>query len=121
MPLIIFFDFYGSIFYAALSSAFVIFVSLFQIRKTLKIRYKKTWRLLLLMMVGLGAFTLISHLFGLVIPDPTQYPRLVMLIILGIGTLTTMGAYFLTTYWLQVPQAIFGENFADNMLKRFKR
>lgn len=121
MPLIILFNFYGSIFSAALSSAFVIFISLFQIRKTLKIRYKKTWRLFLLMMVGLGSFTLISQLFGWIIPDPTQYSRLVMLIILGIGTLTTMGAYFLTTYWLQVPQAIFGENFADNLLKRLKR
>ncbi len=121
MPLILVFNFYGSILSAALSSAFVIIVSLVQIRKTLGIRYTKTLRLLLLMIVGMISFYAVSVLFGLLIGDPTHYPRIIMLIILGIGTLLTMAAYFATTYWLQVPQAIFGEDFAEKIILRFKR
>ncbi len=121
MPLILVFNFYGSILSAALSSAFVIIVSLVQIRKTLGIRYTKTLRLLLLMIVGMISFYAVSVLFGLLIGDPTHYPRIIMLIILGIGTLLTMAAYFATTYWLQVPQAIFGEDFAEKIILRFRR
>lgn len=121
MPLILVFNFYGSILSAALSSAFVIIVSLVQIRKTLGIRYTKTLRLLLLMIVGMISFYAVSVLFGLLIGDPTHYPRIVMLIILGIGTLMTMAAYFATTFWLQVPQAIFGEDFAEKIILRFRR
>lgn len=121
MPLIYLFNFYGSVLAAAISSSYVIFVSLFQVRKTLKVRYKKTLKLMLLMFLGMVAFYLVSVLFNWIFPDPTLYPRFLMLIILGFGSVSALSAYFALTYALQVPQAIFGENFADRIIGRFKR
>jgi O-antigen/teichoic acid export membrane protein len=121
MPLIYLFNFYGSVLAAAISSSYVIFVSLYQVRKTLKVRYKKTLRLMLLMILGMVAFYLVSVLFNWIFQDPTQYPRFLMLIILGFGSVSALGAYFAFTYMLQVPQAIFGENFAERILSRFRR
>jgi O-antigen/teichoic acid export membrane protein len=121
MPLIFFFNFYGSILSAALSAAYVILVSLFQVRKTLHVRYKKTLRLLMLMVLGMMAFYGVSFLFNTIIGDPTRYSRMLMLVILGFGSIATLSAYFVSTYWLQVPQAIFGEHFADRIVRRFKR
>lgn len=121
MPLIYFFDFYGSVLSAALSAAYVIFVSLFQVRKTLKIRYKKTLRLLFLMFLGMVGFYAVSVLFNWAFGDPTEYPRLIMLVILGFTSILCLSVYFVSTYMLQVPQAIFGENFADRIVRRFKR
>lgn len=121
MPLILLFNFYGSIISAALSAAYVIFVSLYQVRKTLHIRYKKTMRMLALMMLSMVAFYVVSALFNLLIGDPTRYPRMIMLVMLGFGSIATLSAYFISTYMLQVPQAIFGEHFADRIIGRFKR
>jgi O-antigen/teichoic acid export membrane protein len=121
MPLIFFFNFYGSILSAALSAAYVIFVSLFQVRKTLNVKYRKTLRLLMLMVLGMVAFFVVSFMFNMIIGDPTRYSRMLMLIILGFGSIATLSAYFLSTYWLQVPQAIFGEHFAERFVRRFKR
>jgi len=121
MPLIYLFNFYGSVLAAAISSSYVIFVSLFQVRKTLKVRYKKTVRLMFLMFLGMVAFYMVSVLFNWIFHDPTQYPRFLMLIILGFGSVFALSAYFALTYYLQVPQAIFGENFADRIIGRFRR
>lgn len=121
VPLIYLFNFYGSILSAALASSYVIFVSLFQVRKTLNIRYAKTIRLLVLMFIGMIAFYLVSALFNLIIGDSTRYPRIIMLVMLGFGSIATLSAYFVSTYMLQVPQAIFGEHFADRIVRRFKR
>jgi O-antigen/teichoic acid export membrane protein len=119
MPLILLFNFYGSIISAALSAAYVIFVSLYQVRRTLQIRYKKTVRMLMLMMLSMVAFYVVSALFNLLIGDPTRYPRMIMLFLLGFGSIATLSAYFVSTYMLQVPQEIFGEHFADRILRRF--
>ncbi|MDP2812970.1 MAG: oligosaccharide flippase family protein [Erysipelotrichaceae bacterium] len=121
VPLIYLFNFYGSILSAALASSYVIFVSLFQVRKTLNIRYAKTVRLLILMFFGMIAFYLVTALFNLMIGDPTRYSRIVMLIILGFGSIASLSAYFVSTYLLHVPQSIFGEQFADRIVRRFKR
>ena len=92
-----------------------------QVRKTLNIRYAKTIRLLVLMFIGMIAFYLVSALFNQIIGDSTRYPRLIMLVMLGFGSIATLSAYFVSTYMLQVPQAIFGEHFADRIVRRFKR
>jgi hypothetical protein len=73
------------------------------------------------MFFGMAGFYAVSVLFHWLISDPTIYSRFIMLIILGFTTIFALSVYFVTTYMLQVPQAIFGDNFADRIVKRFKR
>jgi len=111
--------FYGSITVTLLGLGITIVMNLIMLKKYVKVSYKNTINQLSKMIISLVAMFVVLLIMNLLIPQYNP-SRVVSIFIVIIYALVGAIVYFGLTYKLKVVDNIFGKNFINNILTKFK-
>jgi len=111
--------FYGSITATLLGLGITIVMNLIMLKKYVKVSYKNTINQLSKMIISLVTMFVVLLIMNFIIPlyNPS---RIVSIFIVIIYALVGASIYFGLTYKLKVVDNIFGKNFINNILVKFK-